>query len=151
MHVYSRLITRTLATDSNLMLTRILIFVSLQIISNNFILNNSNHVLSAWQVKNRYWRRMFSWREGLTLKFITNLLGMCRWNFPSLYSPFLKKPTVRKKCKSRWLDQGDWKTDLLSLDPPRQNDHTHNRHKIWRRDHSFEEFMHSMEIRPLFL
>jgi len=32
----------------------------------------------------------------LTLKLITNLLGMCRWNFRSLYSSFLT-PAVRAK------------------------------------------------------
>ena len=55
---------------------------------------------------------------GLTLKLqpITNLLGMCRWNFPTLQSHF-SKPAMRIKCRSKWLDQGDWKTDLLSLDP----------------------------------
>ena len=53
---------------------------------------------------------------GLTLKLITNLLDMCRWNFPSLYSHF-SKPAMRTMYRSKWLDQGDWKTDLLSLDP----------------------------------
>ena len=33
-------------------------------------------------------------------------------------SLFLKKLAVRTKCKSiKVMDQGDWKTDLLSLDP----------------------------------
>ena len=52
---------------------------------------------------------------GLTMKLITNLLGICRWNFRSLYSTFLKPP-VRTKCNSTWMDQGDWKTNLLSMD-----------------------------------
>ena len=47
-----------------------------------------------------------------TLKLITSLLGMCRWNFSFSYLPFLK-PAVRTKGKSRWLDQGDWKTDFV--------------------------------------
>ena len=47
---------------------------------------------------------------------ITNLLDMCRWNFPSLHSHF-SKPAMRTMYRSKWLDQGDWKTDLLSLDP----------------------------------
>ena len=53
---------------------------------------------------------------GLTFKLITNLLGMCRWNFPSLYSHF-SRPAMRTKYRSKGMDQGDWKTDLLSLDP----------------------------------
>lgn len=43
-----------------------------------------------------------------------------------------------------WLDQRNWKLDLLSLDPsiPGQNDQQSNHYKIWGRDHSFEEIMH---------
>ena len=41
----------------------------------------------------------------LALKLITNLLGMSRWKFPSLYSPFLN-PAVRAKCKSRRQENG---------------------------------------------
>ena len=59
-------------------------------------------------------------------------------------SLFLKNLAVRTKCKSiKVMDQGDWKTDLLSWILPGQNDQPSNRHKIWRRDHSFEDFMHS--------
>ena len=36
----------------------------------------------------------------------------------SLYSPFLKKLAVKTKCMSiKVMDQGDWKTDFLFLDP----------------------------------
>ena len=35
-------------------------------------------------------------------------------NFPSLYSPFLKKLAVKTKCKSiKVMDQGDWKKGLV--------------------------------------
>ena len=51
--------------------------------------------------------------------YLETCWALCRWNFPSLYSPFLKKLTVETKCNSiKVMDQGEcWKTDLLSLDP----------------------------------
>ena len=73
------------------------------------------------------------------------LLGTCRYivDLPSLQKARsenkvqLKETGKRTRCP--WI-------------LPRQNNQPSNRHKIWRRDHSFEEFMHRrMDIRPLFL
>ena len=77
-----------------------------------------------------------------------NLRGICRWNFPCLYSPFLKKLAVRTKWKSIKVMDQHWikETGKRTCCPwilPRQNDQPSNLHKIWRRDHSFEDFMHS--------
>ena len=36
----------------------------------------------------------------IALRLITNLLGMCRWNFPSLYSHF-SKPAMRTKYRTK--------------------------------------------------
>ena len=56
------------------------------------------------------------------------LLGVSRWNFPPLYSPFLKKPAVRtKSSQGEWIKEtgkrtcGPW---ILPHDQPS------DRHKI---------------------
>ena len=63
---------------------------------NIYLKTNSNRNCNS----NKYWQ--LTWRTYLDNK----MLGMWRWNFPSLYSPFLKKPAVRTKCQSRGLENG---------------------------------------------
>ena len=100
---------------------------------------------------------MFSWREGiliylyadsfdstvqchintqlgLILKLILNLLGMCWWKFPSLYSAFLHFVGPQWASQGDWI-QGDWKTNLLSLDLVRTTSRTIAT--------EFKEFVHS--------
>ena len=45
------------------------------------------------------------------------LVGHLLRNFPSLYSLFLKEVRSENNVQVKVMDQGDWKTDLLSLDP----------------------------------
>ena len=46
--------------------------------------------------------------------YLETCWALCRWNFSSLYSPFLKKLAVKTKCKSiKVMDQGDWKKGLV--------------------------------------
>ena len=46
--------------------------------------------------------------------YLETCWALCRWNFPSLYSPLLKKLAVKTKCKSiKVMDQGDWKKGLV--------------------------------------
>ena len=64
--------------------------------------------LQLWQAGNTTVKKLkntMNTQLRLALKLITNLLGMFRWKFPSLYSPFLN-PAVRTKCKSRRQENG---------------------------------------------
>ena len=66
------------------------------IFSRSFLLRTAPHYLNAW---NRL------------------LVGHLLRNVPSLYSLFLKKARSENNVQVKVMDQGDWKTDLLSLDP----------------------------------
>ena len=71
-------------------------------------------------------------------------VGYVPMELSSLIFTFLKKARSENKVQVKmtgWrrLENGLVVPRIL----PRQNDQLSNRHKIWRRDHSFEEFKHS--------
>ena len=63
-----------------------------------------------------------------------------------------KKLVVRTKCKSKWMDQGDWKTDLLSLDPSSPKRPSEQSPKKFEEEIiRLKNLCTHKEIRPLFL
>ena len=75
---------------------------------------------------------------GLALKLITNLLGICQWNFPFIQ---ISQSPPWEQCTLR-TGQTDW-IKVFGKRTCSQNDKQSNRHKMWRRDYSFEGIMYS--------
>ena len=96
---------------------------------NIYLKTNSNRNCNS----NKYWQ--LTWRTYLDNK----LVGHVAMELSFLIFTFLKKARSENKVPVK----GTGKRTCCPWILPRQNDEQSSRHKIWRRDHSFEEFMHS--------